>query len=806
MANYKGHFFQSVNWLRVIPSVLFLVSTLWARAQDIVLSDFEQSTYSWLPGGTWTVTGTAFGSGPAQGTLPNQTTVDGYLGHGLVNTYLNGDASMGTLTSPTFTIQRKYIRFLIGAGNRRNQTCMNLLINGQVVRSAVGMGDREHLDWLQWNVSGYLNQAGQIQIVDSTTNGWGHVNVDQIIETDTSLSSVIVATNHYLNLPIRSGATQHLVELLQEGLVVREMNVELADTATNFWAFMDLTPLQGSELVVRVDSQLATTNQLAQYFIRTNSIITTTPIYQETLRPIYHYTARRGWLQDPNGLVYYKGQYHMFYQHNPYGCYWDNMHWGHAVSSNLVYWTELPEAIYPTYLGEPWSGSSVVDWNNISGLGVGSLISFFTSAAGYSDEPRMCGPYNFAQSMAFSTDSAATFTSFSNNPVLPNVIGSNHDPKVFWYAPGNKWVMALYLAQNDYGFFTSTNLKSWVQTSTFTLTNATEVPDLYPMALDGNTNNIKWIFAGGYQTYYVGTFDGIRFTPQYGPFTINGGTSFGASQTFNEIPATDGRRIMMVLGETKYSGMPFNELMNLPVQLTLVSSNGAPSLYVNPVNEVALLRTSTNTWPAQSVPTGTNLMNGMVGEGFEVDLKFQPGSRSQVVFSFGGNSITYDNARGVVTGPGVTQNLTPVNGTVHLRMFYDRGTIEVFGNDGQLYMPVTITPVAGQGPLSLTVSRSSVQLVSLALYNLANLWPAGALAGSAQPAAQPSIRAVGQVANGISFQWSGTAPNDFLVQWAAHLGDAWQTIATVSGGDSSFIDTNADRLNGGTGFYRVVPQ
>ncbi len=200
------------------------------------------------------MTGNAFGSAPAQGALSSQQTVDGYKGNGLVNTFLSGDASTGTLTLPPFAIQHRYIKLLIGGGNWRNQACMNLLVNGQVVRSAVGMGDREHLNWLQWNVSAFSNQIAQLQIVDSATGGWGHINVDQIVETDASLSSVIVVTNHYLNLPIRTGATNHLVELLQDGLVVREMNVELADTATNFWAFMDLTPLQGSELIVRGES------------------------------------------------------------------------------------------------------------------------------------------------------------------------------------------------------------------------------------------------------------------------------------------------------------------------------------------------------------------------------------------------------------------------------------------------------------------------------------------------------------------------------------------------------------------------
>jgi fructan beta-fructosidase len=741
---------------------MLLVAVASASAQDILLSDFEELTYAWLPGGTWTATGNAFGSGPAQGTLSGQQTVDGYQGHGLVNTFLSGDASTGTLTSPPFTIQRRYIRFLIGGGNWRNQTCMNLLVNGQVVRSAVGMGDREHLDWLQWNVSAFSNQTAQIQIVDSTTGGWGHINVDQIIETDTSLSSVIVATNHYLNLPIRTGATNHLVELLQDGLVVREMNVELADAATNFWAFMDLTPLQGSELIVRVDSQLATANQLATYFVQTNGIIADPPIYQETLRPIYHFTARRGWLNDPNGIVYYNGEYHLCYQHNPYGYYWDNMHWGNAVSPDLVHWTELPEAIYPTYLGAAWSGSSVVDWNNTAGFGVQAIVSLYTTAAGHGNNPRMSAPYSFSQSLAYSTNLDRTFIEYTNNPVLPNIIGDNRDPKVFWYAPGNKWVMVLWLNNNDYGIFNSTNLKSWVQTSTFTFPNTIEVPELFPLALDGNTNNVKWIFYGGAGSYFVGTFDGTSFTAQYGPFSIRRGNSFAATQTFNDIPASDGRRILIVHGTAQYPGMPFNNEINLPVVLTLVSSNTTPTMYVNPVGEVALLRTSTNTWPAQTLNSGSDVTAGAQSEAFELDAKFQPGTAAQVTFTLRGTPVVYDNIAQQVICAGVTQSLSSVSGTVHLRMFSDRGIIEIFGNDGPLYMPVVVTPVAGSLPISLVANGSGAQLISLSLYNLGSAWPASPPVITSQPGPAATVN-LGGPANFNVTAKSSTVPLSY--QW-----------------------------------------
>src|ERR1035438_1655642 len=425
-------------------------------AQDILLSDFEESNYAWLPGGVWTATGNCFGSGPAQGTLPNQQTVDGYLGNGLVNTYLNGDGTTGTLTSPPFTIQRNYIKFLIGGGNHRGQTCINLVIGGQIVRSAVGMGDREHLDWLQWNVSAFAGQTAQIQIVDSYTGGWGHINVDQIIETDQSLSCVFVAQHHYLNLPVQLTATNHLVELITNGMVSREFNIGLAasNAVPDFYAFVDMTPFPTQEVLVRIDSQLATTNQLAA-FVQSNNIITSVPIYQETLRPVYHYTARRGWNNDANGMVYANGEYHLCYQHNPYGCVWGNMSWGNAVSTDLVHWTELPEALYPDNLGTEFSGSAVVDWNDSAGFGTNALVALLCSAGG---ENRMSIGQPFIQSMAYSLDQGQTWVKYTNNPVIPNVEGDNRDPKVIWYGPGNKWVMALYLNNNDFGFFSSTNL------------------------------------------------------------------------------------------------------------------------------------------------------------------------------------------------------------------------------------------------------------------------------------------------------------------------------------------------------------
>ncbi|HWD18562.1 MAG TPA: GH32 C-terminal domain-containing protein [Verrucomicrobiae bacterium] len=731
------------------------------HAQDILLSNFEQPTYAWLPGNSWAVDGEAFGTAPAQGTLPNQSPVTGYLGHGLADSYTSGDDSLGTLTSPQFTIQRKYIRFLMGGGNYRGQTCMNLLINGQVVRSAVGMGDREDLDYLQWNVSAFLNQTGMLQIVDAAVGPWAHINVDQITETDNALPNVLVASQHYLNLPVQTGAPSHLVELIQNGLVVREFNIELADTATNFYAFMDLTPLQGQELLVRVDSQPASAGQLATYFVQGSNILTDVPIYQEALRPVFHYTARRGWLNDPNGMVYDNGEYHLSYQHNPYGWDWDNMHWGHAVSRDLVHWTELPEALYPDYLGAAWSGSSVIDWSNSAGFGPNAMLDFYTEAAGHANNPRMSAPYRFTQGLAYSLDHGRTFTKYSGNPIVPNVAGDNRDPKVIWYAPGQKWVMVFWLINNDYGFFSSTDLKHWTQTSTFTFPHIIEVPELFQLPLDGNVSNQPWIFYAGAGNYYVGQFDGNTFSSQYGPFAIRGGNSFAAAQTFNNMPASDGRRILIANGTQTYPDMPFNEAMDFPVELTLKTTAGIPQIYVNPVREISLLRTSTNVWSGRSMPNNVNLLAGVSGEAFEIDAYFNPGAADHVTFSLRGTDVVYDNIGHQIECDGLSHTLNPINGVVHLRMLVDRGTLEIYANDGLVYMPMSVDPVAGPQPVSLTASGNGAQLMSLNLYNLGSAWPAAAPFISSQPASA-TIHAGGPGALSVTAS-SATVP--IFYQW-----------------------------------------
>jgi sucrose-6-phosphate hydrolase SacC (GH32 family) len=429
----------------------------------------------------------------------------------------------------------------------------------------------------------------------------------------------------------------------------------------------------------------------------------------QDLRPIYHFSAPQGWLGDPCGFVYDQGEYHMCYQWTPNSTTADfgAMYWGHAVSPDLVHWSNLPYELAPDDFGSCWDGSTVVDFNNSAGFGVNALITIYTATG-----------YGFVQNMATSTDLGRTWAKYGGNPVLPTVRTGNHDPCVFWYAPGNKWVMTLYLSNNDYGIFSSTDLKHWTQTSTFTFPGVIEVPQLFSLPLDGNTNNVKWIFYAGAGNYYVGQFDGNTFTPQYGPFSIRGGNSFAAAQIFNDMPGYDGRTILIGNGTQDYPNQPFQSAMDFPVELTLVTSGGVPTLYVNPVRELASLRTSTQSWPSQSLPQNVNLLTNITGTAYELDVNFRPAAGTQTTFTLGGLPVTYDSNSHQLSAAGYVSTLTPIYGAINLQFLVDRGIVEIFGNNGQAYMPMSVTAVSGPQPLSMVTSGAGGRLLSMQMHIL----------------------------------------------------------------------------------------
>lgn len=260
-------------------------------------------------------------------------------------------------------------------------------------------------------------------------------------------------TKKYINLPVSHQMDRKKMTFEVKGAPERNFVIRLADGKPDYWVFCDVSSWKGKTLRISYEGESAGLEKIYQDDV----IAGQDSLYKEKNRPQFHFTTRRGWINDPNGLVYYEGEYHLFYQHNPYEREWENMTWGHAVSRDLVHWEELPDALHPDELGTIFSGSAVIDYDNTAGFnkkGEPALVAAYT----------VDNPEKQRQCIAYSLDRGRTFTKYEGNPVIDSKAKWNskdtRDPKVFWYAPGKHWVMVLN-ERDGHSIYNSSDLKNW---------------------------------------------------------------------------------------------------------------------------------------------------------------------------------------------------------------------------------------------------------------------------------------------------------------------------------------------------------
>jgi len=675
---------------------------------DVVFADFEQPTY-----GAWLTTGSAFGSGPALGTLPNQQTVSGYVGARLINSFLGGDAATGTLTSPAFVITKPFINFLIGGGDIPGQECMNLLISNVVVKTATG-GNSEALAPQQWNVSAYLGQTGMIQIVDAATGGWGHINVDQITFSDTALPALsreMIITNHLLNLPVQNSAAMRRVTVTVGGQPVRDFNIRLSTGGPpDWWAFVDVSEFTNQTATLSVSS-LTSTNDGFYAVLQTNGIVDGTNLYQEALRPQLHFTTKRGWLNDANAMFYHSGKYHLYYQHDPFdwggrGQKW----WGHAVSADMVNWMELQEGLYSHAYGDQvYSGSAIVDTANTGGFKTGTndvIVAAFTSTAR-------------GECIDYSNDGGLTFTEITNNPV---VVHNGRDPHLLWYAPSNYWVMAVYDETGGGGisFYSSPDFRQWTYRSK--INGYFECPDIFQLPVDGDTNNLMWLLCDASGGYQLGQFDGVTFAPSTSKLPGNSGSAFYASQTFTSMAPGDQRLVRIGWAIIATPGMPFNQMMYFPTVLTLQTTASGVRLCHTPVAEITNNAVAVYDWANLGLSPGYNPLSGIRGTLFDLKAQFAAGTAQTINFTFQGVTVSYNAATQEISCNGTTNPLAPIGGSVQLEIIVDSDTVEIFGNNGQLYMPMPVSNASGNSLISLTCTGGTATFNALTVSKLKSIW------------------------------------------------------------------------------------
>jgi fructan beta-fructosidase len=519
----------------------------------------------------------------------------------------------------------------------------------------------------------------------------------------------------YLNLPVSNKLDTQHVKIMIGKEVYREFDIQLAGSDPDFWVFVDMKDKLGKTATLQLEKSVGKNWDLPYFSDR---IAGADSLYSEKLRPQFHYTSKRGWNNDPNGMVYHNGEYHLYYQHNPYGWNWGNMHWGHAVSKDLVHWEELPEAIYPaSYHDHVFSGSAVIDKDNTSGFGKGKNVPL---VAAYTSTGR-------GESIAYSLDNGLTFQEYENNPVVKH---DGRDPKIFWYAPGEHWVMVIYdetTKKTDNGLeyrnrtfhiLNSKDLKNWTFQSE--IPGFYECPELFELAEEGNPTNKKWIIYGANAQYLIGDFDGKTFRPESPKYEMINGIGY-ASQTFNNSP--DDRRIQISWGNGAIApGMPFNQLMLFPVELSLQNTADGLRVLPKPIDEIEKLLGEKHEWNDIVISGGEPFSSDFSKDVMHIKAEFQILDDFGFVMDINGFKLEYSAVNYKLNDV----FLRPIAGKLKLDILVDKTSIEIFGNDGRAYITKAYIPKEGKLDVKVYSTHpndgNKTVLENLTIYEMKSMW------------------------------------------------------------------------------------
>jgi sucrose-6-phosphate hydrolase SacC (GH32 family) len=515
----------------------------------------------------------------------------------------------------------------------------------------------------------------------------------------------IKITKPYLNIPVGYQARMKLVEIKVNGKNKREFPVQLAEDTVNYWIYIDVNEFKGQTITLACPASAKSLNRIYQ----DEQINGSDSLYKESNRPQFHFTVKRGWSNDVNGPIFYKNQYHLFWQSFPFGLTWNTgfMYWGHAVSTDLVHWKELPHALMLDSLGSPWSGSSVIDKNNDGGWGKDALVLYYTAFDRISGKQVQC--------IAWSTDNCNTFQRFEGNPVIDSnrEMDSNdtRDPHVFWYEPAKHWIMVL-LEKDGMSFYQSKDMKKWEKQSRFK--GLWECPDFFELAVDGNEQNKKWVLHGGSAEYYIGSFDGRKFTPESEKLRYcdegkeDEGDLLYASQSFANMP--DNRCVQMAWGRIQHPGMPFTQMMLFPTEFSLKSTPLGIRLVANPVKEIELLHGKTYEWRSLTAKKANEELEKIKPGPLHVKVRFNFEKGNTLRLCYQGNEFLDLSSNDLQDGENT------------MEILIDKIVAEIFINNGMRYMLRKLAPGRNDNGLVFNPERYGPYIHHLELFEMKSMW------------------------------------------------------------------------------------
>lgn len=556
--------------------------------------------------------------------------------------------------------------------------------------------------------------------------------------------------SRYIMLPVQENAEICNIKVIAGNNLVRTIEVRLAVDNVDYYVPFDLSEYDGKKVLfdIHVNGNSRLTGGIKDHVCWRDMKYTDTVEINavEPFRPVYHHSPEWGWMNDPNGMFYKDGVWHLYYQLNPYGSQWGNISWGHSTSKDLVNWTNEGVALVPDGHGMVFSGSSVVDKDNTAGFGKDAIVAFYTSAA-----------ESQTQSMAYSTDDGKTFTRYAGNPIIVADIPDFRDPHVFRHEQTGRWIMILAAGQ-EMRIYSSANLKDWTYESSFgkeygSHAGVWECPDLFELPVEG-TNEKKWVlvcninpggpFGGSATQYFTGTFDGHKFTCDTKPEVtkwMDYGKDHYATVSFDNAP--DGRRVMIAwMSNWQYANqvptVQFRSANAIARDVYLFRDKGVDYVGSRPVAEMTALRgDAVVSKKATLGELSVKKMFKTPSGAYEIDLAMAPqdgatvklmlsnqkGEYVTVVYDGNMGTLSFDRRQGGDNKfselfPAVTT--APVHGKLtSLRVFVDKSSVEVFGNDGRAVMTNLVFPSEPYNSLTLGSDKKTA-VSSLKVYPLTN--------------------------------------------------------------------------------------
>ena len=514
----------------------------------------------------------------------------------------------------------------------------------------------------------------------------------------------LTVQSKYLVFPVNTKATEKILTLLESGKPLCSLKLLLDPEAPDFYAYVDVARFLGKTISLSIEPEMAIDYREADTLAYTAN-------YREPNRPQVHFTVKNGWHNDPNGLVRVGDTYHMFYQYNPAAPAAGSAHWGHATSTDLLHWQEQDPVLFPDETGDKWSGSAIIDYDNVSGLGDGNeppVLLYYTAT----------NP--FAQHVAYSTDGLKTIKKYGSEPVVPHIMRTNRDPKVVFCEERGDYLMVIHLVTTRFQILCSHDLLHWTPLQELFLEGESECPDLFPLCDENGMRH--WVFIGARSRYLVGDMTAEGFIPIQKPQSLYYGGVVLAGQTFSGLD--DGRIVRLDWDCWSLDTPPFAGQMSVPYELSLQRKDDIYWLCATPIHELETLFEKEIREEAIALsPTAPHSIL-MESKPYHLTLKINELADTRLSLTVFGRTLTLYGKENSVSLGEMHAPLRRSGKALELCLIIDRCSIEAFLDGGSVYLGGATPDTASNDTQSTLTIRTDAPctLDALVLHPLRSIW------------------------------------------------------------------------------------